>query len=73
MELADKVSVIKKTSKTGALLQEKMDGVKEKTTNGNGYEILSNVVWAEVGRAIMDELGSIVFAAGKPDEFRKAR
>ncbi|OBZ70879.1 Conserved oligomeric Golgi complex subunit 2 [Grifola frondosa] len=36
-----------------------------------GFEIMANVVWAEVGRAIMDELGSVVFAAGKPDEFRK--
>lgn len=36
-----------------------------------GFEIMANVVWAEIGRAIMDELGSVVFAAGKPDEFRK--
>ncbi|KAH9948954.1 COG complex component [Amylocystis lapponica] len=36
-----------------------------------GFEIMANVVWAEIGRAIMDELGSVVFAAGKPDEFRR--
>ncbi|KAI8993989.1 COG complex component [Trametes punicea] len=36
-----------------------------------GFEIMANVVWAEVGRALMDELGSEIFAAGKPDEFRK--
>ncbi|EJD02931.1 COG complex component [Fomitiporia mediterranea MF3/22] len=36
-----------------------------------GFDILSNVIWAEVSRAIMDDLGSSVFAAGKPDEFRK--
>ncbi|KAI0675422.1 COG complex component [Trametes maxima] len=36
-----------------------------------GFEIMANVVWAEVGRALMDELGSVIFAAGKPDEFRK--
>ncbi|OCH93776.1 COG complex component [Obba rivulosa] len=36
-----------------------------------GFEIMANVIWAEIGRAIMDELGSVVFAAGKPDEFRK--
>jgi hypothetical protein len=35
------------------------------------FDVLANVVWVEVARAIMDELGSIVFAAGKPDEFRK--
>ncbi|KAI0335101.1 COG complex component [Cubamyces sp. BRFM 1775] len=36
-----------------------------------GFEIMANVVWAEIGRALMDELGSVIFAAGKPDEFRK--
>ena len=36
-----------------------------------GFDIMANVVWAEIGQAIMDELGSVVFAAGKTDEFRK--
>ena len=35
------------------------------------FEIMANVVWAEIGRALMDELGSVIFAAGKPDDFRK--
>ncbi|KAI0709565.1 COG complex component [Cerioporus squamosus] len=35
------------------------------------FEIMANVVWSEIGRALMDELGSVIFAAGKPDEFRK--
>ncbi|KAG8747151.1 hypothetical protein FRC10_002200 [Ceratobasidium sp. 414] len=34
-------------------------------------EIIANVVWAELARALMDELGSIVFAVGRPDEFRQ--
>lgn len=38
-----------------------------------GFEIMANVVWAEIGRAVLDELGSVVFAAGKPDDFRKVR
>lgn len=71
MELADKVSVVKKTSKASTLLQDMPDGPKERPKDGQGFEILANVVWTEVGRAIMDELGSTVFAAGKPDEFRK--
>ncbi|KAJ7045566.1 COG complex component [Mycena alexandri] len=37
----------------------------------NGFEIMANVVWEEFGRAIMDELGPVVFAAGRPNEFRK--
>lgn len=32
---------------------------------------MANVVWAEIGRAILDELRSVVFAAGKPDDFRR--
>lgn len=36
-----------------------------------GFDVMANVVWAEICQAIMDELGSIVFAAGKTDEFRK--
>ncbi|PPQ63986.1 hypothetical protein CVT24_009415 [Panaeolus cyanescens] len=36
------------------------------------YQILSNVVWDEIGRSIMDEIGAQVFAAGKPNELRKS-
>ncbi|KAL5485251.1 hypothetical protein ACEPAI_7893 [Sanghuangporus weigelae] len=36
-----------------------------------GFDILSSVIWTEVSRAIMDDLGSAVFAVGKLDEFRK--
>jgi hypothetical protein len=35
------------------------------------FDIMANVVWAEIGQAIMEELGPVVFAAGKTDEFRK--
>ncbi|KAJ7647285.1 oligomeric golgi complex component, COG2-domain-containing protein [Roridomyces roridus] len=41
------------------------------TARKDGFEILANVVWEEFGRAIMDELGLVVFAAGRPNEFRK--
>ncbi|KAJ3515241.1 hypothetical protein NLJ89_g1880 [Agrocybe chaxingu] len=36
-----------------------------------GFHIMSGVVWDELGRAIMDEVGAVVFAAGRPNEFRK--
>jgi len=39
----------------------------------DSFEIMANVVWAEIGRAIMDELGTVVFAPGNPSEFRKVR
>ena len=34
-----------------------------------GFDIMANVIWPETGQAIMDELGSVVFAAGQPDDF----
>ncbi|KAJ7680372.1 COG complex component [Mycena polygramma] len=37
----------------------------------DGFEIMANVVWEEFGRSIIDELGPVVFAAGRPNEFRK--
>ncbi|KAB5596054.1 Conserved oligomeric Golgi complex subunit 2 [Ceratobasidium theobromae] len=39
--------------------------------NPERIEIMANVVWAELARALMDELGSSVFAVGRPDEFRQ--
>lgn len=35
------------------------------------FEIMANAVWAEIGRCLMDELGAVIFAAGKPAEFKK--
>jgi hypothetical protein len=43
------------------------------TVDARGFEVLANVIWAEIARALMDELGSALFAAGRPDEFRKVR
>lgn len=37
----------------------------------NKFDILANVMWAEISRAVTDELGSSVFAVGKPDDFRE--
>lgn len=44
---------------------------KSEAESQEGFEIMANVIWAEFGRGIMDEMGSVVFAAGRPDEFRK--
>lgn len=45
--------------------------VEVSTRAGDSFDIMANVIWPEIGQAIMDELGSVVFAAGKPDEFLK--
>ncbi|THH26420.1 hypothetical protein EUX98_g7769 [Antrodiella citrinella] len=74
MEVAEKACA-KSTTKAGNGLLT-FGGVKENDKSGEKekgerFEIMANVVWAEIGRAIMDELGNVVFAAGKPDDFRK--
>lgn len=43
----------------------------DSAVDARGFEVLANVIWAEIARALMDELGSALFAAGRPDEFRK--
>jgi hypothetical protein len=53
----------------GSRIGQEEDGA----VNAKGFEVLANVVWAEVARALMDELGSALFATGRPDEFRKVR
>jgi hypothetical protein len=51
----------------GSRIGQEEDGA----VDAKGFEVLANVVWAEVARALMDELGSALFATGRPDEFRK--
>jgi conserved oligomeric Golgi complex subunit 2 len=53
----------------GARIGQEADRGVDGGVNARGFEILANVVWAEVARALMDELGSTLFAAGRPDEF----
>ncbi|KZV70663.1 COG complex component [Peniophora sp. CONT] len=60
MDIAEKIHT-KSTNKAPA------DSVVDQPT----FNIMANVVWTEIGRAILDDLGSVVFAAGKPSEFRK--
>lgn len=47
------------------------NGQSDHRPYNEGFQIMSNVVWAEIGRAVMEELGSVVFAAGRPDDFRQ--
>ncbi|TFY83578.1 hypothetical protein EWM64_g449 [Hericium alpestre] len=67
LEIAEKVSIKADRGK----IQEVAQPRAQRRQKGETFEIMSNVIWAEIGRAIMDELGSVIFAAGKPDEFRR--
>jgi conserved oligomeric Golgi complex subunit 2 len=59
--------------RVGTRIGQEADGGVDGGVNARGFEILANVVWAEIARALMDELGSTLFAAGRPDEFRRVR
>ncbi|KAH9063765.1 COG complex component [Lactarius deliciosus] len=61
MDIAERIS---------ARIGQQADGVDD-GASANGFEIFANVVWAELARALMDELGNTLFAAGRPDEFRR--
>ena len=63
MDVAERI-----TAKIG----QRTDGVDD-GASAKGFEIFANVVWAELARALTDELGSTLFAAGRPDEFRRVR
>ena len=72
MQAAEQVSVKSNPARmdptSAALLPS---SVEVKTHAGEGFDIMANVIWPEIGQAIMEELGLVVFAAGKPDEFLK--
>ncbi|TFK44741.1 COG complex component [Crucibulum laeve] len=70
MDVAEKVSVkavARPGDKDGAL----PSAIEESRAGGRGFQIMANVVWDEIGKAIMDEIGSVVFAVGRPNDFRK--
>ena len=48
------------------------DGDGSGTAAGKrGFEFFANVVWKEIGERLMDELGSVLFAAGRPSELHQ--
>jgi hypothetical protein len=63
MDVAERIS-----ARTSQPADDAVDG-----DNSKGFEIFANVVWAELARALTDELGNTLFAAGRPDEFRRVR
>lgn len=79
MDVAEKVSIksvsnSREDKDVGASLM--VPGIRDKgqmssEVDGEGFEIMANVVWADIATAIIDELGGLVFSAGRPSEFRK--
>lgn len=72
MEIAERVSLKAGSTKSqSSIALGNYDLRDAQQASADGFEIMTNVVWAEIGRAIMDELGTVVFAPGNPNEFRK--
>ena len=44
---------------------------EEGRERGDGFEFFGNVVWKEIGERLMDEMGSVIFAAGRPAELHQ--
>ncbi|KAH9001596.1 COG complex component, partial [Lactarius akahatsu] len=61
MDIAERIS---------ARIGQRANGVDD-GASAKGFEIFANVVWAELARALMDDLGNTLFATGRPDEFRR--
>jgi hypothetical protein len=72
MQIAEQVSVKSNPARMDSTSAVALpSSIEVSTRAGEGFDIMANVIWPEVGQAIMDELGLVVFAAGKPDEFLK--
>ena len=75
MDIAERVSV-KSTSRLSLAKEGYVSGspiLEDVPAEGQGFEIMANVIWGEIGLAIMNELGGIVFSVGRPDDFRTVR
>ena len=66
MDIAEQVT----TSSARDVRLQASDHIDE-SLEDNKFDFLANVLWAEVSRAVTDELGAVVFAVGKPDDFHK--
>lgn len=71
MQIAEQVSVKRNPTRTESTSAIALPIRVEVTTHTEGFDIMANVIWPEIAHAIMNELGSVVFAVGKPDEFLK--
>jgi conserved oligomeric Golgi complex subunit 2 len=74
MDIAERVSV-KSTSRFSLAKEDHIESpiLDDVPAERKGFEIMANVIWGEIGHAIMNELGSIVFSVGRPDDFRRVR
>lgn len=76
IELAERANAVRSYKRykgrilNAAVLVEEADGEKADDVK-ESFDIMGGVIWAEVGKALIEELGSSLFAAGRPDDFQK--
>ena len=73
LQLAEKAESRRKNSDTLLLTQFTDNAPETVRPKDDGFEIMANVIWDEIARSIMEELGSTIFAAGQPDDFHAVR
>ncbi|KAG6820743.1 hypothetical protein H0H93_012389 [Arthromyces matolae] len=70
-----RIMSISETVSIKSLSSAQLEKEKESPLYGdhptNGFDIMANVVWEELGRALIDELGGIIFSSGRPSDFKK--
>jgi hypothetical protein len=71
MTLAEKIAVATHTESRMAKDDDILMEVDRSIEETRGFQIMSHVVWEELGKSLTDEIGVIVFAAGSPKEFRQ--
>ena len=71
MSLADRIAVATPTESRTAKPDDTPMEVDRSVDETRGFQIMSHVVWDELGKSLMDEIGVVVFAAGSPKEFRQ--
>lgn len=71
MDTAEKVAI--KSSSAKSIFRTSPMSETPNCVDGEDFQIMANVVWDELAQSIMSELGTVVFAAGRPNEFHKVR
>lgn len=71
--LAIVLDVTERNLASKMLVVEDLSVEKDKEGKRARYEVLTRVVWDEIATRLMGELGSVIFAAGRPGVFHRVR
>ncbi|KAH9485421.1 Conserved oligomeric Golgi complex subunit 2 [Psilocybe cubensis] len=69
MVTSEKVSM--KSGSSRSTLRTSLLSETSRCIDNDEFQIMANVIWAEIAQSIMSDLGTVVFAAGRANEFHK--